>query len=106
MFFLLYVPTIRERMSRKQMQDMAAQLADQVLAQTVQSEEERTPEAREAVRAQLFDMMLKVQAEFQPENVPEAAESEAETQEEALPSETPELADMREYLERCLKFSA
>lgn len=103
MFFLLYVPTIRRLMSRQQMELLAAQLADQVLDQTV-AEQERTAEAREAVRVQLFDMMVAMQEQFSAD----ADEPEAEANETA-PAEvvdTPELADMRNYLERCFKQSA
>jgi hypothetical protein len=108
MYFLLYVPTFRKLMSTQQMQTLAAQLADQVLAQTVQ-DDERTPEAREAVREQLFEMMIKMQEQYP---VPEMqnAESESEIDNETAPAElipeTPEMADMRNYLERCLKMSA
>lgn len=108
MFFLLYVPTIRRLMSRQQMELLAAQLADQVLAQTV-SEQERTVEAREAVRAQLFDMMVSMQEQFSAPVSEDAGEQEAEADETApaeMPVDTPELADMRNYLERCFKQSA
>jgi hypothetical protein len=107
MFFLLYVPTIRRVMSRQQMEQTAAQLADQVLAQTVQ-EQERTPEAREAVRAQLLDMMISIQEQFpMPEQELEGnGSAEIENSPAEIVSEPPELADMRNYLERCLRQSA
>jgi hypothetical protein len=104
MFFLLYVPTIQKLMSRQQMELLAAQLADQVLSQTVQ-EQERTPEAREAVRTQLFEMMIAMQQQF-PVPEPTDAQSDQETSPAEIAPETPELADMRDYLERCFKESA
>jgi hypothetical protein len=94
-------------MSRQEMEQTAAQLADQVLAQTVQ-EQERTPESREAVRAQLLNMMISIQEQFpMPEQeLGETALTEIEESPTEFGSEAPELADMRNYLERCLRQSA
>lgn len=105
MFFLLYVPMLRKMMSGEQMEALATQLAEQVLAQTV-AEEERTPETSEAVRVQILEMMESMQKEFGPMNRTAEVEDDAAPADLPAQVEPPELAHMRDFLERCFRKSA
>lgn len=81
--------------------------------------EAKTPQAREAIRAQLQQMLIALQDQLEQAGLldPDALEDAEAQQLELQPPEqpvvgaapeldAPELADMRDYLERCFKKSA
>lgn len=77
----------------------------------------KTAEAREAIRAQLQQMLIALQDQLEqaglldPEALDDSAMEHVESAEQPAGAasaelDTPELADMRNYLERCFRQSA